>query len=58
MQAGSPIEACGSEPDMAMGWVDPWVGLGRVRSNMIFLGIGVIVPVIKDKFSDVCVCVC
>ena len=29
-----------SVPDMAMGWVDPWVGLGwfglgRVRSNMI-----------------------
>ena len=34
----SPISVSVYIPDMAMGWVDPpigWVGLGRVRSNMV-----------------------
>jgi len=34
------FDAAAFTPDMAMGWIDPWVwlgwvGLGRVRSNMM-----------------------
>lgn len=28
------------KPDMDMGWVDPWVGLDRVRNLHVYGGLG------------------